>query len=197
MTSIPMSCALDAAQNLRTQVASLAEYPNTDRPSGESAHRDRERRECGHALPMSALARLVRPQEGVVKRGFVENIEDLTVNNNDFRRVIYTAHHMQLVLMSLGAGEDIGEEVHEASDQFFRIETGTGEVWMNGVATAIKDGCAIVIPAGVRHNIKNTGRTSLKVYTLYAPPHHANGTVHATRADAEAADEHFAGKTSE
>jgi mannose-6-phosphate isomerase-like protein (cupin superfamily) len=132
-----------------------------------------------------------------VKKGFVENIEDLTVNNNDFRRVIYTAQHMQLVLMSLGAGEDIGEEVHEESDQFFRIETGTGEVWMSGVATAIKDGCAIVIPAGVRHNIKNTGRTPLKVYTLYAPPHHANGTVHATRADAEAADEHFAGKTSE
>jgi len=170
----------DAAQNLRTQAGSLAEYPNTDLLI------------VGHTP-----ARLVRQQEDVVKRGFVENIEDLTVNNNDFRRVIYTAHHMQLVLMSLGAGEDIGEEVHDESDQFFRIETGTGEVWMNGVATAIKDGCAIVIPAGVRHNIKNTGRTSLKVYTLYAPPHHANGTVHATRADAEAADEHFAGKTSE
>jgi mannose-6-phosphate isomerase-like protein (cupin superfamily) len=132
-----------------------------------------------------------------VKKGFVENIEERTADNSDFRRVIYTAEHMQLVLMSLGAGEEIGEEVHEESDQFFRIETGAGEVWMSGVVTAIKDGYAIVIPAGVRHNIRNTGRTPLKVYTLYAPPHHANGTVHATRADAEAADEHFAGKTSE
>lgn len=132
-----------------------------------------------------------------MKKGFVENIEDLAVGNGDFRRVIYTAEHMQLVLMSVAAGEEIGDEVHAESDQFFRIEAGAGEVWMNGVATPVKDGHAIVIPAGVRHNIKNTGRTALKVYTLYAPPHHANGTVHATRADAEAADEHFAGKTSE
>lgn len=132
-----------------------------------------------------------------MKKGFVESIEDLAAGNGDFRRVIYTAQHMQLVLMSLDAGEEIGDEVHEESDQFFRVETGAGEVWMNGVATAIKDGCAIVIPAGVRHNIRNTGRTPLKLYTLYAPPHHASGTVHATRADADAADEHFAGITSE
>jgi mannose-6-phosphate isomerase-like protein (cupin superfamily) len=132
-----------------------------------------------------------------VKKGFIENIEDLTAGNSDFRRVIYTAQHMQLVLMSLGAGEEIGEEVHAESDQFFRVEAGTGEAWMNGVATAIKDGCAIVIPAGVPHNIRNTGRAPLKEYTLYAPPHHADGTVHATRLQAEAAEEHFAGKTSE
>ena len=130
-------------------------------------------------------------------KGFIENIEDLTADNGDFRRVIYTAQHMQLVLMSLSAGEEIGEELHTESDQFFRIETGAGEVWMNGIATAIKDGSAIVIPAGVRHNIRNTGRTPLKVYTLYAPPHHADGTVHACRADADAAEEHFAGKTTE
>jgi mannose-6-phosphate isomerase-like protein (cupin superfamily) len=127
--------------------------------------------------------------------GFVANIEDLTAGNSDFRRVIHTAPHMQLVLMSLAAGEDIGEEVHADSDQFFRIETGVGEVWMDGIATAIKSGSAIVIPAGVRHNVRNTGRDSLKVYTLYAPPHHANGTVHATRAAADAAEEHFAGNT--
>jgi mannose-6-phosphate isomerase-like protein (cupin superfamily) len=139
----------------------------------------------------------VPQQEAIVKTGFIEEIEHRTVDNTDFRRVIYTAEHMQLVLMSLGAGEEIGEEIHAESDQFFRIETGTGEVWMNGVATAIKDGFAIVIPAGVRHNIKNTGRTPLTVYTLYAPPHHADGTVHVTRADAEAAEEHFAGKTTE
>lgn len=132
-----------------------------------------------------------------MKNGFIENIEDLAASNSDFRRVIYTAQHMQLVLMSLGAGEEIGEEVHTESDQFFRIETGAGEVWINGIATAIKQGSAIVIPSGVQHNIKNTGRIPLRMYTLYAPPHHADGTVHATRADADAAEEHFAGKTTE
>lgn len=132
-----------------------------------------------------------------MKKGFVENIEDLTAGNGDFRRVIYTAEHMQLVLMTLAAGEDIGEETHAESDQFFRVEAGTGEVRMNGVPTAIENGCAIVIPAGVPHNIRNTGPTALKMYTLYAPPHHANGTVHATRATADAAQEHFAGDTTE
>ena len=132
-----------------------------------------------------------------MKKGFIENIEDRTADNRDFRRVIDTAQHLQLVLMSLAAGEEIGEEVHAESDQFFRIEAGAGEVWMNGIATAIEDGCAIVIPAGVRHNIRNTGRTSLQVYTLYAPPHHADGTVHANRADANAAEVHFAVKTTE
>ena len=116
-----------------------------------------------------------------MKKGFVENIEESTAANSDFRRVIYTAQHMQLVLMSLGAGEEIGEEVHAESDQFFRIEAGG----------------AIVIPAGVRHNVRNAGRTPLQMYTLYAPPHHADGTVHATRADADAAEEHFTGKTTE
>jgi mannose-6-phosphate isomerase-like protein (cupin superfamily) len=135
--------------------------------------------------------------EGIVKKGFIENIEERTVANSDFRRVIYTAQHVQLVLMSLGAGEEIGEEVHAESDQFFRIETGAGEVSMNGIATAFEAGYAIVIPAGVRHNIRNTGRTPLQLYTLYAPPHHADGTVHATRAEADAAEEHFTGTTTE
>ena len=130
-------------------------------------------------------------------KGFIENIEQRTAGNDDFRRVIYTARHMQLVLMSLDLEEEIGEEVHPETDQFFRVEKGTGEVWMNGVATAIADGFAIVVPAGVRHNIRNTGRTALKVYTLYAPPHHADGTVHTSKADADAAEEHFAGKTTE
>ena len=132
-----------------------------------------------------------------MKKGFIENIEGLTAGNADFRHVMYTAQHMQLVLMSLGPGEEIGEEVHTESDQFFRIEMGSGEVWMNGIVTAIQTGTAIVIPAGVRHNIKNTGRGPMKVYSLYAPPHHADGTVHVTRADAEASQEHFAGKTTE
>jgi mannose-6-phosphate isomerase-like protein (cupin superfamily) len=147
------------------------------------------RRECPH------ISR--RPQEGIVKKGFIENIEERTAANSDFRRVLYTAQHMQLVLMSLDAGEEIGEEVHEESDQFFRIETGAGEVSMSGITTAFEAGGAIVIPAGVQHNIRNTGRTPLQMYTLYAPPHHADGTVHATRADADAAEETFAGRTTE
>lgn len=129
--------------------------------------------------------------------GFVANIDRLTTSNRDFRRVIYTAEHMQLVLMSLGPGEEIGEEVHTESDQFFRIESGTGEVSMNGVPTGVADGFAIVIPAGVRHNVRNTGDGRLQVYTVYAPPHHADGTVHATRADAEASEERYTGKTTE
>ena len=132
-----------------------------------------------------------------MKKGFIENIERRAADNSDFRRVLYTAPHMQLVLMSLGDGQEIGEEVHTESDQFFRIETGAGEVWMNGIATPITDGFAIVIPAGVRHNIRNTGRAPLQLYTLYAPPHHADGTVHATPADANADDEHFARETTE
>ena len=132
-----------------------------------------------------------------MKTGYTANIEDLTVGNADFRRVLYTAQHLQLVLMSLGEGEEIGEEVHTESDQFFRVETGVGEVVMNGEATGVEDGYAIIIPAGVRHNVRNTGRAPLKMYTMYAPPHHADGTVHVTRADADASDEHFAGKTTE
>jgi mannose-6-phosphate isomerase-like protein (cupin superfamily) len=130
-----------------------------------------------------------------MKQGFVENIEKSAADNTDFRRVLYTAPHMQLVLMSLKPGEDIGEEVHPDTDQFFRVESGSGEVWMDGVATAVADGFAIVVPAGVRHNVKNTGKSALKVYTLYSPPKHAVGTVRATKADAEANEEHFAGTT--
>lgn len=132
-----------------------------------------------------------------MKKGFVENIETRTAGNADFRRVIYTAGHMQLVLMSLGAGEEIGEETHPDTDQFFRIETGAGEVWIDGVVTPIKDGSAIVVPAGARHNVRNTSAAPMKLYTLYAPPQHANATVHATKAEADAAEEHFAGVTTE
>jgi mannose-6-phosphate isomerase-like protein (cupin superfamily) len=158
-------------------------------PDSHHAMEPRTRRACP---PISR-----QTPEGIVKKGFIENIEERTAANSDFRRVIYTAQHAQLVLMSLGAGEEIGEEVHAESDQFFRIETGAGEVSMNGIATAFKAGYAIVIPAGVRHNIRNTGRTPLQLYTLYAPPHHADGTVHATRAEADAAEEHFTGMTTE
>src|SRR5512134_386570 len=102
-------------------------------------------------------------------KGFIGDIEDRTEANRDFRRVLYTGKHMQLVLMSLHPGEDIGEEVHEDTDQFFRVEQGEGEVWMDGIQTPIESDDAIVVPAGTLHNIRNTGRKALKLYTLYAP----------------------------
>jgi len=129
--------------------------------------------------------------------GFVGSIEALTLSNEDFRRVLYTGRHIQLVLMSLAVGEEIGEEVHEENDQFFRVEDGDGEVAIDGHVTRIEGASAIVIPAGARHNVRNTGKKALKLYTLYGPPHHADGTVHHTRADAEVAVEHFAGDTTE
>ena len=128
--------------------------------------------------------------------GFVENIEDLAVKNTDFRRVLYTAKHSQLVLMALKAGEEIGAEVHKL-DQFFRVEEGPGEAVLDGVRTALQAGFAIVVPAGAKHNIINTGTAPLKLYTLYSPPNHRDGVIHRTRQDAEADSEHFDGKTTE
>lgn len=130
-------------------------------------------------------------------RGFVNDIEDMTEQNSDFRRVLYTGKQLQLVLMAIEPGEEIGEEVHPDRDQFFRIEDGKGEVWIDGQRTTIESDSAILVPAGARHNIRNTGREPLKLYTLYGPPEHVDGTVHATKADAMASREHFAGKTTE
>lgn len=121
-------------------------------------------------------------------KGFIGDIEDRTEGNRDFRRVLYTGPHMQLVLMSLRPGEELGEEIHENTDQFFRIEEGKGEVSIEGRETAIESDVAVVIPAGLRHNIRNTGDEDLKFYTLYAPPEHPEGTVHRTKADAERAE---------
>jgi mannose-6-phosphate isomerase-like protein (cupin superfamily) len=129
-------------------------------------------------------------------KGFVHDIEHLAVKNNDFRRVLYTAKHCQLVVMALKPKEEIGAEVHKL-DQFFRVEEGTGEAVLDGVRTTIKAGFAVLVPAGTKHNIINTGSAPLKLYTLYAPPNHRDGVVHHTRADAEADTEHFDGKTSE
>ena len=128
-------------------------------------------------------------------KGFVQDIEGLAVKNNEFRQVLYTAKHCQLVLMALKPKEEIGAEVHKL-DQFFRVEEGTGEAVLDGVRTAIKAGFAVVVPAGP-NNIINTGSAPLKLYTLYAPPNHRDGVVHHTRADAEADNEHFDGKTTE
>lgn len=129
-------------------------------------------------------------------KGFVQDIEGLAVKNEDFRRVLYTAKHCQLVVMSLKPQEEIGAEVHKL-DQFFRVEAGTGEAVLEGVRMAIQAGFAVVVPAGTNHNIINTGSIPLKLYTLYAPPNHRDGVVHHTRGDAEADDEHFDGKTTE
>lgn len=130
-------------------------------------------------------------------KGFVADIEDLTKDNRNFRQVLYTGKHLQLVLMALKPGEEIGEEVHADHDQFFRIEKGAGEVWIDGVRTRIKNDDAIIVPAGARHNVINTGDKSLKLYTLYGPPDHRDGIVRATRAEAEATEEHFDGTTTE
>jgi len=128
--------------------------------------------------------------------GFVKDIESIAVKNNDFRRVIYTAKYSQLVVMSLAPSEEIGEEVHKL-DQFFRIEEGSGEAVLEGVRTPIASGFAIVVPAGTNHNIINTGRVAMKLYTLYSPPNHRDGVVHHTRNDAEQDNEHFDGRTTE
>jgi len=129
-------------------------------------------------------------------KGFVADIEQLTEENSDFRRVLYTGRNLQLVLMAIEPGE-IGEEVHDDRDQFFRIEKGEGEVVIDGHRTRIKGDDGIVVPAGARHNILNTGEEPLRLYTLYAPPEHREGTVHATRAVADASEEHFDGRTTE
>lgn len=130
-------------------------------------------------------------------KGFVTNIERITLENGDFRRVIYTAKHCQLVLMSIAAGSDIGEEVHDV-DQFLRIEKGDGQSVLDGVERDLTDGSVVVVPAGVRHNIINASMSEpLKLYSLYSPPHHKDGTVHATKADAEKDNEHFDGVTTD
>ncbi len=129
-------------------------------------------------------------------KGFVTNIEKDALASEDFRKVIYTAKYSQLVLMSLKAGEEIGEEVHQL-DQFFRFEKGQGKVVIDGVEHEVTDGSAVVVPEGAKHNVINTGDSELKIYTIYSPPNHQDGTVHHTKAEAEASEEHFDGKTTE
>ena len=126
-------------------------------------------------------------------KGFIGDIEEQTEANSDFRRVLFTGPRMQLVVMALQPGEDLGEEIHPGTDQFFRVEEGKGKVWLDGVEAGIESDMAIVVPAGTRHNIKNTGHKPLKLYTLYAPPQHADGTVHRTKAEADATAVHVAG----
>jgi mannose-6-phosphate isomerase-like protein (cupin superfamily) len=133
-----------------------------------------------------------------MKKGFVADIEKETVKNTDFRRVLYTGKFSQLVLMCLKPGEEIGEEVHDDIDQFFRFEEGEGAVVIDGVKHVVKDGSAVVVPSGANHNVLNTSTTeNLKLYTIYSPPEHRDGVVRKTREEAMAQEEHFDGKTTE
>ncbi len=127
-------------------------------------------------------------------KGYITNIEQATLENENYRKVLYTGKNSQLVLMSLKAGEEIGEEVHEL-DQFIRFEAGEAKVILDGVEHAVKADDAVVIPMGARHNVINTGAGALKLYSIYSPPEHKDGTVHATKADAR--EEHFDGITTE
>ena len=129
-------------------------------------------------------------------KGYVQNIESIAINNKEFRQVLYTAKNCQLVVMALKPKEEIGAEVHKL-DQFFRVEEGTGEAFLDGVSKKISAGFAVLVPAGMNHNIINTGSVPLKLYTIYSPPNHRDGVVHHTRADAEKDNEHFDGKTTE
>jgi len=131
-------------------------------------------------------------------KGYVTTIEKETEKNTDFRRVLYTGKHSQLVLMSLRPGEEIGEETHEDVDQFFRFESGEGKVSIDSVEHSIKDGDAVIVPAGARHNVINTSkRADLKLYTIYSPPEHQDRVVRHTRKEAMASEEHFDGRTTE
>ena len=132
-------------------------------------------------------------------KGYCDDIERVTTGNDDFRRVLYTGKHLQLVLMTLKPGEEIGEEVHDDRDQFFRIEEGQGEVRIDGAANRVEDDFAVIVPAGARHNVVNTGDAPLRFYTLYGPPEHKDGVVHKDKAQAERDhdNDHWDGETTE
>ena len=146
--------------------------------------------------PISEFIKTIAAKTSELK-GFVTDIEKSTVANKNFRKVLYTGKNSQLVLMSLKPGENIGSETHNDTDQFFRVDSGSGKVVINGKETKIKDGFAVVIPQGAEHDVINTGKEDLKLYTLYSPSHHRDGTVHATREIALKSKEHFDGKTTE
>ena len=133
-----------------------------------------------------------------MKKGFAGNIEEMTTTNTDYRRVLYTGKFSQLVLMNLKPGEEIGEEVHDDVDQFFRFEEGEGAVIIDGAKHSVGDGDAVVVPSGARHNVVNTSKTAeLKLYTIYSPPEHQDGIVRKTKKDADEQEEHYDGKPTE
>lgn len=131
-------------------------------------------------------------------KGFTTNIEKDTVENNNFRKVLYTAKYSQLVLMSLQPNEEIGMETHEKNDQFFRFESGQGKCIINGNECDVSNGDAVVVPAGAKHNVINTSDTvALKLYTIYSPPNHEDGVIRETKEEAETNEEMFDGTTTE
>jgi mannose-6-phosphate isomerase-like protein (cupin superfamily) len=130
-------------------------------------------------------------------KGYHDNIEKQTVANDHFRKVLYTGHNLQLVLMTLQPGEEIGAEVHDDRDQFFRFEEGRGEVMIDENVYRVSEDEAVIVPQGSRHNVKCTGDTPLRFYTIYGPPEHIDGVIHATKVEADASHEHFDGKTTE
>lgn len=132
-----------------------------------------------------------------MKKGYKNNIEKLTKENINFRKVLYTGEESQLVLMNLIPGEEIGSEVHPDNDQFFRFETGNGDVIINDTTYSVSDGDAVIVPKGAQHNVINTGTEHLKFYTIYSPAHHKDGIVRMTKEEAEADGPEFDGKTTE
>ena len=132
-------------------------------------------------------------------KGYCDEIQKRTIENDDFRRVLYTGHNLQLVLMTLQPGEEIGAEVHEDRDQFFRIEEGSGAVDIDGVENKVEDDFAVIVPAGARHNVRNTGSQPLRLYTIYAPPEHKDGVIQSTKQEADRRhhQEEWDGKTTE
>ncbi len=141
---------------------------------------------------------LKNSQGEISMKGYVAKIEKETKENSDFRRVLYTGKYCQLVLMSLKPKEEIGEETHTDVDQFFRFEEGLGKVVIDGKIHTVKDGDAVIVPAGAKHNVINSSKTTeLKLYTIYSPPEHQDGTIRKTKAEAEKKEEHFDGKTTE
>jgi mannose-6-phosphate isomerase-like protein (cupin superfamily) len=148
-------------------------------------------------LVKESLNQFLDESVGSNAKGFHTNIEEDTLDNDKFRKVLYTGKHTQLVLMTLKPGEEIGKEVHETIDQFFRFEAGTGKAIINGNEYNLSDGDAIIIPAGSQHNIINTGNVALQMYTLYSPPNHQDKIEFATKEEAEKSKEKFDGFTTE
>ena len=182
-------------------IAFLKENPN---PSDAQVHTFAEEKDIDvhkleavfYRLSTKYVQQLMKNKKASDAKGFSVNIEKDTIDNVNFRKVLYTGNYMQLVLMSLKPGEDIGDEVHGV-DQFFRFEEGTGEAVINGHKYPVADGSSVVVPANSKHNIKNTGEEDLKLYSIYSPPHHEDGTMHKTKDIAMKDDEEFEGTTTE
>jgi len=192
------------ATNIENKVFEfLKENPN---PSDDQVHDFAEKEEIDISALEKIFYRLATKYVNLISnkkkktssntKGFSVDIEKDTIDNKNFREVLYTGPYLQLVLMSLKPGEDIGSEVHGV-DQFFRFEAGTGEVIINGNKNPVSDGISVIVPAGAKHNVKNTGKEDLKMYTIYSPPHHKEGIIHKTKNEAVKDEEEFEGKTTE